>query len=155
MQKLVKTTKSTRPTKKAKPVKRIKPVMIYIGNLHYKIDEKQLTGIFRRFGRVGEVKVIRDPKTEKSKGIAFVEMLDAKEAQECIQSLDATVIDGRTVKLSIAIDRFAEEKTTKVVASKTKSKVKTKSSKEEIIAQIKKKRESGLSKLLAVKSKKS
>ena len=84
--------------------------MIYIGNLKYNIDEKELAGIFRKFGKVKEVNLVRIPKTEKSKGIAFVNMFKADEADKAIKSLNGKIIDGRTVKVSEAIEGSENEK---------------------------------------------
>lgn len=79
--------------------------MIYIGNLHYKIAEKDLVGIFGKFGKVGKVNLVIDYKSKKSKGIAFVEMFDAKEVEKAISHLDGKEIDGRMAKVSIAIEQ--------------------------------------------------
>lgn len=79
--------------------------MVYIGNLNYKISEKDLVGIFGKFGKVGKVKLVMDYKTNRSKGIAFVEMFSKQEAQSAIDSLDGKNIDGRMAKVSIAIEQ--------------------------------------------------
>lgn len=77
--------------------------MVYIGNLNYKIKEKDLVGIFGQFGRVGNVKLVIDLKTKRSKGIAFVEMFDADDMAKAISYLNGKTIDGRVAKVSEAI----------------------------------------------------
>lgn len=77
--------------------------MLYIGNLHYKINERDLVGIFGRYGKVGHVKLVIDLKTKRSKGIAFVEMFDRDDAANAIAGLDGKSIDGRMAKVSMAI----------------------------------------------------
>jgi len=77
--------------------------MVYIGNLNYNIKEKDLVGIFGKFGKVGNVKLVIDLKTKRSKGIAFVEMFDGDDMAKAISYLDGKTIDGRTVKVSEAI----------------------------------------------------
>lgn len=77
--------------------------MIYIGNLNYKIKEKDLVGIFGRYGKVGHVKLVIDLKTKRSKGIAFVEMFDRDDAVKAIAALNGKTIDGRVAKVSMAI----------------------------------------------------
>ncbi len=77
--------------------------MVYIGNLNYNIKEKDLVGIFGKFGKVGNVKLVIDLKTKKSKGIAFVEMFDADDMAKAIMSLNGKQIDGRVAKVSEAI----------------------------------------------------
>jgi len=77
--------------------------MLYIGNLHYKIKERDLVGIFGCYGKVGHVKLVIDLKTKRSKGIAFVEMFDKDDAVNAIAALDGKTIDGRVAKVSMAI----------------------------------------------------
>ncbi len=77
--------------------------MLYIGNLNYNIKERDLVGIFGRYGKVGHVKLVIDLKTKRSKGIAFVEMFDKDDAAKAIAALDGKSIDGRMAKVSMAI----------------------------------------------------
>ncbi len=77
--------------------------MLYIGNLNYNIKEKDLVGIFGRYGKVGHVKLVIDLKTKRSKGIAFVEMFDKDDAVNAIAALNGKTIDGRVAKVSMAI----------------------------------------------------
>ncbi|OIQ20497.1 MAG: hypothetical protein BM556_00720 [Bacteriovorax sp. MedPE-SWde] len=77
---------------------------VYVGNLRYKVTKKDLHGIFSKFGKVRDVNLITEPGSEKSKGIAFVKMLKAKEADKAIAYLDGRVVDGRTLKASEAAE---------------------------------------------------
>ena len=79
--------------------------MLYIGNLNYKINEKDLVGIFGKFGKVGKVNLVIDYKSKKSKGIAFVEMFDKEAISKAIAQLDGKAIDGRVAKVSIAVEQ--------------------------------------------------
>src|SRR5210317_447718 len=81
------------------------PVTLYIGNLNYKITEKQLRGIFGKLAKVGRLKLVVDPRSQKSKGIAFVEVFGKENAQKAIKTLDGKRLDGRTAKVSIAQER--------------------------------------------------
>lgn len=82
-------------------------VTVYIGNLKYERDERDIKELFSEFGKVKEVSVVMDPETEMSKGIAFVKMYDTAEANTAIKALNGAKFDGRTLKVSIANDRFA------------------------------------------------
>ena len=81
-------------------------VTIYIGNLRYKRDEDGIKKLFERYGKVDYVDLITDPKTKLSKGIAFVRMPVKKQALYAIDKLNGREIDGRTLKVSVAQDRF-------------------------------------------------
>ena len=50
---------------------------IYVGNLSYKMDDKELEAVFTKFGVVKSAKVIMDRETGKSKGFGFIEMEDS------------------------------------------------------------------------------
>lgn len=80
---------------------------VYIGNLKYDRDERDIKELFSEFGTVKSVDIVLDPETEKSKGIAFVKMFELKEAQTAIKALNGAQFDGRTLKVSVANDRFA------------------------------------------------
>jgi len=77
---------------------------IYIGNLDYTKREGEIKKMFQKFGKVVYVKLILDTKTNKSKGIAFVQMSSLKGAEEAIQHFDGQQVDGRTLKVSIAAE---------------------------------------------------
>lgn len=75
---------------------------IYVGNLSYKVSDKDLQEVFEEFGDVSSAKVITDRDTGRSKGFAFVEMENDEEAQTAIEELDGAELDGRTIKVNKA-----------------------------------------------------
>ncbi len=78
---------------------------IYVGNLRYTRDEHSIKEMFKEFGTVKYVKMVVDPKTDKSKGIAFVQMPNKKAATTAITTMNGKQVDGRTLKVSIATER--------------------------------------------------
>ena len=78
---------------------------ISVGNLNYQIDEAGIYKLFTKFGKVGKIEVIRDKKTQQSKGIAFLQMFNREHAENSIQKLNGSVVDGRTLKVSVALER--------------------------------------------------
>jgi RNA recognition motif-containing protein len=96
---------------------------IYVGNLKFNKTEKQVQELFGRFGSVKYSKIVLDQKSGKGKGIAFVQMPNKKHAKEAIEKLNGTLIDGRTIKVSIADERDPD-KFTAVKAQKKSTKVK-------------------------------
>ena len=97
-------------------------ITIYIGNLSYNKREGEIKKLFQKFGKVTYVRIVVDAKTEKSKGIAFVQMPNEKDALKAIVELNGTVLDDRTLKVSVAIESEEPEKVTK--PSKEKKHVK-------------------------------
>lgn len=78
---------------------------IYVGNLVFTAEEGRVHQLFSKFGKVGKIEVIRDSKTNKSKGIAFLQMYNKEDANKAISKLNGSIVDGRTLKVSIALER--------------------------------------------------
>lgn len=76
---------------------------VYISNLNYKCDRNALKTMFWPFGKINSIKIIVEPKTNQSRGMAFVEMGSIKESTEAIAALNGQIIQGRTVKANFAI----------------------------------------------------
>ncbi len=75
---------------------------VYISNLSYERDRNGLKSMFSKFGIIKEIKIIVEPKTNQSRGMAFIEMATPAEAKKAIEALNATIVDGRTVKANWA-----------------------------------------------------
>ncbi len=78
---------------------------IYIGNLHYNVNEEELKEIFKEYGEVMSVTIITDKYTGRSKGFGFIEMLNDEEANKAIDNLNGTEIRGRKVIVNQARER--------------------------------------------------
>lgn len=72
---------------------------IYVGNINYSLGEAEIQKIFEVLGKVESVKIIRDKRTGRSKGFAFVEMPNKKEAMEAIKTLDGKEVAGRNLRV--------------------------------------------------------
>lgn len=75
---------------------------VYIGNLSYNRDENGVLGLFKQYGFIKNIKIMREGKEDKSKGVAFVDMVNMNDALKAIKSLNGTLVDGRTIKCSMA-----------------------------------------------------
>lgn len=73
---------------------------IFVAKLDFGVTSEQLRKLFEQHGKVLKANVATDRETGKSRGFAFVEMLDRDEAMNAIKALDNHVINGRpmTVK---------------------------------------------------------
>lgn len=70
-------------------------------------DENYLNKLFAQYGKVANCKVIRDPKTNKSKGYGFVQMPSQSEANAAIQSLNGNQLaDNQGVNLQVKFKVF-------------------------------------------------
>ena len=75
---------------------------LYVGNLPYAADENFLVETFSQFGQVASAKLIMDRETGRSKGFGFVEMGSEAEAEQAIQKLNGTEVEGRAIKVTEA-----------------------------------------------------
>lgn len=75
---------------------------LFVGGIPYSITNQQLEELFKQFGSVTSVNIINDKFTGQSKGFAFVEMSDDKEAEEAINQLNGYDLEGRKIGVSVA-----------------------------------------------------
>ena len=78
---------------------------IYVGNLSYRMDDKELEAVFSKFGVVKSAKVIMDRETGKSKGFGFIEMEDSAAGTKAIEALNGNENEGRTLRVNEAKPR--------------------------------------------------
>ena len=93
---------------------------IYVGNLSYDYTELDIKDLFEEFGYVSYVKLIKDPNTYESKGIAFVQMPHANHARAAIKNLNDSIIEGRNLKVSIAVENNKNGVVAKVARKRRK-----------------------------------
>ncbi len=78
---------------------------LFVGNLNYRTTDETLYEAFSAIGNVESATVITDRETGRSRGFGFVEMASESEAQEAIEQLDNTELDGRTIRVAAANPR--------------------------------------------------
>ncbi len=79
---------------------------VYVGNLPYRIGEDDLREYFSRFGNIQSVRVIRNFKTGRSRGYAFVTYFSPDQANDAL-SAHGRDIHGRSMVVRIAKPRQA------------------------------------------------
>jgi cold-inducible RNA-binding protein len=75
---------------------------IYVGNLPQTATENELEQAFGQYGKVSDVKLVKDRETGRPRGFAFVEMPDGAEAAKAIAGLNLTEIGGRSMTVNEA-----------------------------------------------------
>ncbi|MBV9010066.1 MAG: RNA-binding protein [Verrucomicrobia bacterium] len=81
---------------------------LYVGNLSFETTENDLQDLFEQQGQVGEVALMTDRMTGKSRGFAFVSMSDKEQAESAIVATNGTELHGR--RLSVSEARPREER---------------------------------------------
>ncbi|MGA1825549.1 MAG: RNA recognition motif domain-containing protein [bacterium] len=69
---------------------------LYVGNLNYSTNNKQLEELFLQYGDVKHINII------EGKGFGFVEMSLAEEAERAKEALNGSEFEGRPLKVANA-----------------------------------------------------
>jgi cold-inducible RNA-binding protein len=75
---------------------------IFVGNLDFSVTEDQLRSLFEGHGAVERVTIMTDRDTGRSRGFAFVEMGNSGEADQAINTLNGTNLNGRALNVNEA-----------------------------------------------------
>jgi RNA recognition motif-containing protein len=82
---------------------------IFVAKLNYDTVVEDLRALFEQFGEVSTCSIPHDKMTGRSKGFGFVEMDNDDEAQNAIDSLNETELDGRTIVVKKAEPRESRD----------------------------------------------
>ncbi|MGB0386656.1 MAG: tetratricopeptide repeat protein [Ardenticatenaceae bacterium] len=74
---------------------------IYVGNLPYNTDERDVRDLFVDYGSVYSVKLVRDYETDRFKGFGFIEM-ERNDANKAIANLNGSDFLGRELRVNDA-----------------------------------------------------
>jgi RNA recognition motif-containing protein len=75
---------------------------LFVGGLSWGTSEEGLREAFAAFGEVTEAKIIMDRDTGRSRGFGFVTFANPDEAENALQQLNGTNLDGRTIRVDNA-----------------------------------------------------
>lgn len=83
---------------------------IFVGNLDHTVREEELNQLFSRFGEIKQIKLMKDQYSGESKGFAFVDMMNERDASQAITVLDKKAFAGKTISVSKAKPRSSVSK---------------------------------------------
>ena len=75
---------------------------IFIGNLSNQVKEEELETLFKEYGTVVSVNIIRDMFSRESKGFGFVEMKERTAGQKAIEELNTKDLQGKKITVNEA-----------------------------------------------------
>lgn len=78
---------------------------LFVGNLSWSTTDDSMKDFFATIGEVVSSRVIYEKGTRRSRGFGFVEMASAELAQAAVDRLNEQDLDGRNIRVSIAMDR--------------------------------------------------
>jgi len=74
---------------------------LFVARLSYEVDEEDLREEFKRYGDVREVKLVRDTRTGKSRGYAFIEFDSSQDLKDAFKYADSKSIKGRRILVDV------------------------------------------------------
>jgi cold-inducible RNA-binding protein len=75
---------------------------IFVGNLSYQTTQDELFNAFAAYGNVERVSIVTDRDSGQSRGFAFVEMTEARDAEAAIAQLNGAELNGRALNVNEA-----------------------------------------------------
>jgi cold-inducible RNA-binding protein len=78
---------------------------LFVGNLSFNTTENDLQDAFAAFGSVNQVNLMTDRATGRSRGFAFVTMSSPDEANQAIEGMNGSSLDGRNLTVNVAKPR--------------------------------------------------
>jgi RNA recognition motif-containing protein len=81
---------------------------VFVRNLSFSCSEEQLSGIFESFGPLRRVSLAREP-SGISKGFGFVKFAMEEDAVKAVDALQDHELEGRKLKLEIAVKKGSKE----------------------------------------------
>ncbi len=80
---------------------------LFVGGLSWGTDDHGLRQAFEPFGDVLDAKVITDRETGRSRGFGFVTFADASAADDAMDQMNESQLDGRSIRVTEANERPA------------------------------------------------
>ena len=78
---------------------------IFVGSLPFSTEEQDLRNSFEKYGEVTSANIIKDKFSGRSRGFGFVEMPDSDKANQAIEALNGSDMNGRAIVVNVAQDK--------------------------------------------------
>ena len=77
-------------------------VKLFVGGLSFSTSTDRLREVFAGVGTVESASIVTDRDTGRSRGFGFVEMATPEDADQAINRLNGSSLDGRTIQVERA-----------------------------------------------------
>ena len=75
---------------------------LYCSNLKWELNDEEIKKIFEEFGKVAEARVVRERRTNFSRGYGFVTFETEAEAKKALDALNGKELQGRPIRVELA-----------------------------------------------------
>jgi transformer-2 protein len=71
--------------------------------LNFQTEERDLRRAFEKYGKLDKVKLVTDPRTNRSRGFAFIYFDKVEDAEDAKDRVHGSTIDGNHVRVEYSI----------------------------------------------------
>jgi RNA recognition motif-containing protein len=88
---------------------RLRTTSLFVGNIPYSFEERDVINIFERFGKLRSVSVPIDRYTRRNRGFAFVDFEVRQDAEDAYNKYNGYEMEGRRLRMDWDIGRNAKD----------------------------------------------
>ena len=78
---------------------------LFVGGISWNTTDDGLRSAFEQYGEVTDAKIITDRETGRSRGFGFVTFAEDGDAENAVESMNGSELDGRTLNVNEARER--------------------------------------------------
>lgn len=82
---------------------------VYAGGLPFNLTEGDVLAVFSQYGEIVDVHLVRDKKTKKSRGFAFLAYEDQRSTVLAVDNLSGARVAGRTIRVQ-HVDNYRKKR---------------------------------------------
>jgi len=82
---------------------------VYAGGLPFNLTEGDVLAVFSQYGEIVDVHLVRDKKTKKSRGFAFLAYEDQRSTVLAVDNLSGARVAGRTIRVE-HVDNYRKKR---------------------------------------------
>jgi RNA-binding motif X-linked protein 2 len=82
---------------------------IYAGGLPFELTEGDILAVFSQYGEIVDIHLVRDKKTGKSRGFAFIAYEDQRSTVLAVDNLSGARVTGRTIRVE-HVDNYRKKR---------------------------------------------
>lgn len=84
-------------------------VYVYAGGLPFELTEGDILAVFSQYGEIVDIHLVRDKKTGKSRGFAFLAYEDQRSTVLAVDNLSGARVTGRTIRVE-HVDNYRKKR---------------------------------------------
>ncbi|RZB41632.1 RRM 1 domain containing protein [Asbolus verrucosus] len=94
---------------------------VKIMNLGYETTVKELRHLFKKYGQIGDIYIVKNPVTNKSRGFGFVKYYKRQDAIEAAYYLDGEIFYGKKLRVYLTDEKLRRSLASRVRGSQSHS----------------------------------